>query len=237
MSDEKGTTNRLEDLPDEVKIALDTLIAKGYGAIRVKQVLEEKYQDKSSILPASQSTYARYLDIHRERIEKETKLTKDLASDANESIDDMKNFVEVVADKDSSKEDRRAVFESVVKNLELQRLRIDKILSNQQGILSPQYESVLVQIERERRNTAAKMQELESVLQRNEEEDLLKAINEFIDRIIDTAVLRAYEEVNDNKNSLEFQSRLNQYWTEAWEAFIAERKKYAYREDKERKKK
>jgi hypothetical protein len=64
-------TNILESLPPATLEALDALIKEGYGAIKVKRDLETRFGAVGNVLPASKSTYQRYIDKHEVRLEAE----------------------------------------------------------------------------------------------------------------------------------------------------------------------
>ncbi|MEE9214879.1 MAG: hypothetical protein V3U54_08815 [Thermodesulfobacteriota bacterium] len=221
-NEEKESSTRLENLPPEIKSALDKLIAQGNGAANVKSVLEEQFKSKTSLLPASKSTYDLYLAKHRERILKEAEFTKELAQDANESIDDLHAMIETGLDENTSTEGRREVFESIAKNLEVQRVRITRMLSDTNVLLAPQYESILVAIERERRNTIAKMHELEDILNRNESERTFKQVKRLIQRFLDSGFLRVIAEVYKNQHLIEARTLMAKYWQETWDTFKLE---------------
>ena len=234
MSDEKESSTRLENLPPEIKSALDKLIAQGNGANTVKSVLEDQFVSKTALLPASRSTYALYLAKHKERILKEAELAKGLAEDTNKSIDDLHNMIETGLDVNASQESRREVFEGIAKNLAVQRLRITKMLQTSQSILAPQYETILVAIERERRNTIAKMHELEDVLNRNESELTFQKMKRLLQRFLDSVFLRVIAEVYKNKQLVEARTLAAKYWKELWDSFRLEDEKQRKKELKKK---
>ena len=228
----------LESLPADMKGLLDKLIAQGLGSIRIQSLIEDKFKndkDKLIFLPASRSAYENYLSKHKERLVKEFSLSEELVEDANKSLDDLHNMIENGLDPEAPKESRKEVFEGIARNLDVQRIRISKMLTDNQTILAPQYETILVAIERERRNTIAKMHELEDVLNRNESEITFQKMKRLLQRFLDSVFLRVIAEVYKNEHLVEARTLASKYWKELWDSFRSEDEKQHKKEMKTKK--
>ncbi len=181
--------NKLEDLPIDARLELDTLLKRNVTLNRAKTIIESKWQGKSDVIPAHYATYRAYYDLHKNRLleerRKELELAQSTAADFK-ALGEMANSIaggESVEFKDKYQE-----------ILDLIEDRLAFVQDQQiHGFASPQYEAVMVNLAKAKREILEKMEAYKSEV----DEQMHEADMAFIENYAYELLLEVYNTVSE----------------------------------------
>lgn len=195
--------NKLEDLPMDARIELDTMLKRNVPVNRAKTVLESKWVGKTDILPANYSTFRAYYELHRDRLLQERK------KELEEAQANAKDFKELGDMANSIAEGQPVNFKT--KYQEIVDFIEDRIafVTEQQtnGYASPQYEAVIVSLAKAKKDILEKMEDYKTEIdEKSHEADLAFIENYGYELLLE--VYNTVSEIYGTDKFSEFKERL-----------------------------
>lgn len=195
--------NKLEDLPLDAKIELDTLLRRNVTINKAKAILEKKWLGKTGILPANYKTYQSYFELHRTRLLEERKKELEEAQANAKDFKELGYMVDAITDGEPVS--FKTKYQEIIDFIED---RIAFVTEQQtQGFASPQYEAVMVSLAKAKKDILEKMEKYKTEIdEKTHEADLA-----FIENYGYELLLEVYNTVSElygTDKFAEFKERL-----------------------------
>jgi len=183
------TKNKLEDLPLDARIELDSLLKKNVTINKAKTIIEGKWLGKTDVLPATYHTYRSYFELNRERLLDERRKEIELKQTTTRELQALGEMVDdIAAGETVGFKDK---YQEILDFIE------DRIafVQDQQvhGFSSPQYEAVLVNLAKTKREILEKMEDYKTEV----DEKIHEADLAFIENYAYELLLEVYNTVSE----------------------------------------
>lgn len=186
-------------LPDEIRADLHKLIGMGYGAIRIRNAMIEKYPNEKR-LEVHSATYHAYTNLHRDSIMKEIEAQKEITAASASSLNLMKDVIE-----DNSLENKRAALMAMYKLCEA-RMKIMEA-RQAQGLFDTHAEAVLGNYIKQMREIIEKLVVYQDALNKDSEKQFNNVLETFAHELA-VIVFNSYKKLNGDNNFSQFKSEV-----------------------------
>jgi len=200
------TGKKLDLLSDNIKKEMNNLILQGCGEVMLKKITEERFGNKTYLLPASIETYRAYINKVKPTLLEEQKIQKELTEASSTELADMKDVISAIEkdDLDNIKQTLQKLYERCAA-----RIKWIEIQQSRPGMFpSSQMESVLGAYFREQRNILEKLVSLKVELQKDSKKQLYEELENLTYMWLVT-VRNCYKKLHGEEKLSEF-SRLLQ---------------------------
>lgn len=195
--------NKLEELPPEIRVELDASLKRDGNVNKAKTALEKKWLGQTDILPASYSTYKAYFELHRLRLFKER---EEEVKALQKVRQDLEGYQEMAVD--IAKGNPVSFRDKHQEMLEFIDDRIASVVEQQShGWASPQYEAVMNQWVKTKREVLEKMEEYKDKIDEERHAKNVAFFDRFAQELL-KCVLDCYRKVNGETNIAEFKAEL-----------------------------
>lgn len=201
IASRKAGYSKIDLLPPKIKADIDDLVRKNWGGKRIKSAIENKWtaQQSNDILPLSLNTYHKYVLRNYEKLVAES---TDLTADISDSFTDLSDLLISVVD--GNRDKIKTQLNTLGRMLSV---RMRDLSKRNNGQLTAQFESVLVQYFKEFRVLTEKILEYQSKVQQQTDEDYEKDLLIVFQNILNTITI-VYQKIHGNNKLMEFSQGL-----------------------------
>lgn len=184
-----ASRNKLEDLPIDARIELDGYFKRNLPVNKIKTLIEKNWIGKTSELPANYMTYKSYFELHKNR------LLQERAKEISDAQQNAKDFRDLSGMTDEIANGNTPEFKDKYQEiLDFIEDRLAFIQEQQsQGFSSPQYETVMVQYAKAKKEILEKLEDYKTEV----DEKVHQADLAFIENYAYELLLEVYNTVSE----------------------------------------
>lgn len=207
--------SKLEFLPAECKRELDGLIASGAGYRMVRKHMIERFGAQFPGVNAHESTYRRYIEANKERIETEKQLMQQMIAANNETTEGLKELMEVSMNPQASLDDKKAV---LTKLFQQANARSRLLETRNQTYIDPQIEALILAYGKEQARLLDQMTKLQDSLNKTADVRRKEELVEY-SKVVVAVAYQAYQKIHGNFKYAEYHETFKQDFLEMMKGY------------------